>query len=302
MSFSELILYFLFWIFIPPILPGIINRVKALVTARQGPPIFQLYYDLAKLWRKDVVMSTLASPGFILAPVVIFTATLGAALLLPVGQGQPLFSFEGDVILMIYLLALSRFALAWSAMETGSAFEGMGTAREVSFGILAEISMITAILTLVMHWGSLTLPQLLAPLPGPNTALLAIGLFILLLAENCRVPFDDPATHLELTMIHEVMVLDHSGPPWALILHASAIKLMLFAMLLVQVIVPLGQFTPTMSALLMSCGVLVVVISVGLVESLMARLAFRRVPLLLTIGFLFCLFPLLLTWMGTSYG
>jgi formate hydrogenlyase subunit 4 len=136
------------------------------------------------------------------------------------------------------------------------------------------------------------------PLPGPSAALLAVGLFIILLAENCRVPFDDPNTHLELTMIHEVMVLDHSGPPLAMILHGASVKLMLFAVFLAQAVLPLSEVPLVMSLALLALAVLLVAVAVGLVESLTARLAFRRVPLLLTIGFLFCLFPLLLTWMG----
>lgn len=301
MSILEPACYLLFWILVPPLLPGIINRVKAKVAGRQGPPLLQLYYDLCKLWRKNIVLSTLASPGFLIAPTVAWVATLTAAMLIPLAGAGNINPFDGDVILMVYLLALARFCTAWGAMETGSAFEGMGTAREVSFAVLAEIGIITAMLTLIMHSGSITLVNLFIPLSGSNATLLAIGVFILLLAENCRVPFDDPTTHLELTMIHEVMVLDHSGPPWALILHGAAIKLMLFAIILVQIIFPVSEMPLGQSLLWLAGGVLAVTIAVGLVESLIARLAFRRVPLLLTIGFLFCLFPLLLTWMGMSY-
>jgi formate hydrogenlyase subunit 4 len=130
--------------------------------------------------------------------------------------------------------------------------------------------------------------------------LLAAGLFTVLLAENCRVPFDDPNTHLELTMIHEVMVLDHSGPPLAVILHGAAMKLLLFALLLTEAVVPLGTLTahPFTATAVLAAGVLIVTIGVGLVESLMARLAFRRVPLLLTTAFLLCLFALLVAWRG----
>ena len=286
------------WLFLAPLLPGVINKVNAWVAGRQGPPVLQLYYDLARLWRKGVVMSTLASPGFVMAPAVAWVAVAGAALLLPLaGAGAPV-SFDGDVLLMVYLLALARFCTAWGAMETGSAFEGMGAAREVSFAVLAEIGIITAVLTLVVQSGSIALSSMFEPLPGPSAALLAVGLFIILLAENCRVPFDDPNTHLELTMIHEVMVLDHSGPPLAMILHGAAMKLMLFAVFLAQAVLPLSELPLLPSVALLALAVLLVTVAVGLVESLTARLAFRRVPLLLTIGFLFCLFPLLLTWMG----
>jgi formate hydrogenlyase subunit 4 len=121
---------------------------------------------------------------------------------------------------------------------------------------------------------------------------------MVLLAENCRVPFDDPNTHLELTMIHEVMVLDHSGPPLAAVLHGAAIKLMLFAVLLIQAVLPLGAMCAAAAWAGLVAGVLAVTVAIGLVESLLARYAFRRVPLLLTTGFLFCLFSLLVAWKG----
>lgn len=297
----EIMLRLLLWMIIAPLLPGVINKVKAWVAGRQGPPVLQLYFDLGKLWRKGVVMSTLASPGFLIAPAAAWVAVISAAMLMPLGATGSVLSFDGDVILLVYLLALARFCTAWGAMETGSAFEGMGAAREVSFAVLAEIGIITAVLTLVVQSGSISLASMFVALAGPSAALLAAGLFIILLAENCRVPFDDPNTHLELTMIHEVMVLDHSGPPLAMILHGASVKLMLFAAFLVQAVLPVAQLPIIPSLSLLAGAILAVTVAVGLVESLTARLSFRRVPLLLTIGFLFCLFPLLLTWMGASY-
>ena len=294
----DLSLRLLAWLILAPLLPGVINKVKAWVAGRQGPPVLQLYFDLARLWRKGVVISTLASPGFVIAPAVAWVAVVGAALLLPLAGAGASASFDGDVLLLVYLLALARFCTTWGAMETGSAFEGMGAAREVSYAVLAEVGIITAVLTLVVQSGSISLASMFAPLPGPSAALLAVGLFIILLAENCRVPFDDPNTHLELTMIHEVMVLDHSGPPLAMILHGASVKLMLFAVLLAQAVLPLSELPLPASVGVLALAVLLTTVAVGLVESLTARLAFRRVPLLLTIGFLFCLFPLLLTWMG----
>jgi formate hydrogenlyase subunit 4 len=225
-------------------------------------------------------------------------ALAGAALLLPLGPAGTLLSFRGDVILLVYLLALARFATTWAAMETGSAFEGMGAAREVSYAVLAEAALIAAVLALAVQSGSLSLASMLAPAVGAGGVLLAAGLFTVLLAENCRVPFDDPNTHLELTMIHEVMVLDHSGPPLAVVLHGAAMKLMVFAVLLTEAVLPLGGLGPFAGAAALAAGVLVVTAGVGLVESLMARLAFRRVPLLLTTAFLLCLFALLVAWKG----
>ncbi|MEI7911493.1 MAG: NADH-quinone oxidoreductase subunit H [Verrucomicrobiota bacterium] len=297
-SILDLILRLDCWLLLAPLLPGIINKVKAWVAGRRGPPVLQLYYDLARLWKKGVVMSTLASPAFVMLPAVTWVALLGAAMLMPLGPLGAGLSFRGDALLLLYLLALARFCTAWAAMETGSAFEGMGTVREVSYAVLAEAALIAAVLSLSVQSGSISLAAMLGPPIGASAVLLAAGLFIVLLAENCRVPFDDPNTHLELTMIHEAMILDHSGPPLAAILHGASMKLLLFAVLLVQAVLPMGQLKPWLAAVVLAAGVLGVSVAVGLVESLLARFAFRRVPLLLTTAFLLCLFALLVAWKG----
>ncbi len=294
----EIILRLALWLLVAPLLPGLINKVKAWVAGRRGPPVLQLYYDLARLWKKSVVMSTLASPAFIAGPAVAWVALLGAALLLPLGPLGGAVSFKGDVLLVVYLLAVARFCTTWAAMETGSAFEGMGAAREVSYAVLSEAALITAILSLSVQSGSVTLNDMLAPSSGAGAVLLAGGLFAVLLAENCRVPFDDPNTHLELTMIHEVMVLDHSGPPLAVVLHGAAMKLLLFSVLLSEAVLPLAQWSTWQASTALAGAVTAVTIGVGLVESLLARFAFSRVPLLLTTAFLLCLFALLLAWKG----
>jgi formate hydrogenlyase subunit 4 len=292
------VVHLAWWLLVAPLLPGIINKVKAWVAGRRGPPVLQLYYDLARLWQRGVVLSTLASPGFIAGPAVAWVALVGASMLVPLGPAGSALSFRGDVLLMLYLLALARFCTAWAAMETGSAFEGMGTAREVSYAVLAEAALVAAMLSLSVQTGSITLAEMLQPSAGAGAALLAAGLFTVLLAENCRVPFDDPNTHLELTMIHEAMILDHSGPPLAAILHGASVKLLLFSVLLTEAVLPMGELSPfaTMGALL--AGVLTTVAGVGLVESFLARFAFRRVPLLLTTAVLLCLFALLVAWKG----
>ena len=286
------------WLLLAPLLPGIINKVKAWVAGRRGPPVLQLYFDLAKLWRKGVVLSTAVSPWHVIGPAMAWIAILGAALLLPVGPAGASLSFRGDALLFVYLLAFARFCIALAALDTGSAFEGMGVAREVSYAVLAEAAIITALLTLCVQSGSVSLATMLAPSAGAGAALLAAGLFGVLLAENCRVPFDDPNTHLELTMIHEVMVLDHSGPPLAAILHGASLKLLLFAVLLTEAVLPLGKLSLLQAVGALVTSVFVIAVVVGLVESLLARLAFRRVPLLLTTAFLLCLFALLVAWKG----
>ncbi len=294
----DVVLRLALWLLLAPLLPGVINKVKAWVAGRRGPPVLQLYYDLARLWRKGVVLSTLASPGFVAAPAVGWVAVVAAALLLPLGPFAAAVSFRGDLLLLIYLLALARFCTVWAALETGSAFEGMGSVREVSYAVLTEAAILAAVLSLCVHTGGLSLTTILAPSAGAGAVLLGAGLFTVLLAENCRVPFDDPTTHLELTMIHEAMILDHSGPPLAAILHGASVKLLLFSVLLVQAVLPLNALSPLPAAAAFAGGVLATTVGVGLVESLLARFAFRQVPFLLTLAFVLCLFALLLAWKG----
>ncbi len=289
----------LVWLLLAPLLPGIINKVKAWVAGRRGPPVLQLYYDLAKLWRKGVVLSTAVSPGHVAGPAIAWVALVGAALMLPAGPAGAPLAFRGDALLFVYLLALARFCTANAALDTGSAFEGMGAAREVSYAVIGEAALITALLALSVQTHSVSLTTMLAPpAAGAGAALLAAGLFGVLLAENCRVPFDDPNTHLELTMVHEAMVLDHSGPPLAAILHGASLKLLLFSVLLAESVLSIGKLPPLAATGVLAFSILIIAIAVGLVESLLARLAFRRVPLLLTTSFLLCLFALLVAWKG----
>lgn len=288
------------WLLLAPLVPGIIQRVKSWMAGRRGPPLLQLYFDLARLWRKGVVWSSTASPAHLVAPAIAWVALVLAALLLPLGPAGSWLGFRGDALLFVYLLGVSRFCVALAALDTGSAFEGMGAAREVSYAVLAEVAVITALLTLAVQSGSVSLATMMAPSAGAGAALLAAGLFAVLLVENCRVPFDDPQTHLELTMIHEVMVLDHSGPPLAAILHGVALKLLLFCVLLTEATVPIGRLHPVAAIAALGGGVVIVAVAIGLLESLTARLALRRVPLLLTTAILFCLFALLAAWRGRA--
>jgi formate hydrogenlyase subunit 4 len=288
------------WLLLAPLLPGIVNRVKSVVAGRRGPPILQLYFDIARLWRKGIVLGTAVSPIHLAGPAIAWVALVAAAILLPLGPAPSALAFRGDALLFVYLLAVARFFTALAALDTGSSFEGMGAAREVSYAILAEAAVFAALLTLALQSGSLSLATMLVPSAGAGALLLAGGLFAVLLAENSRVPFDDPNTHLELTMVHEVMVLDHSGPPLAVILHGAALKLLLFSVLLAEAVLPIGLLPPVVSITTLVAAVLAIAIGIGLVESLTARLAFRRVPLLLTTAILLCLFALLAAWRGVT--
>lgn len=273
---------------VAPMLPGIANRTKSALTGRRGAPVLQLYADLAKLWRKSVVYSRTTTVVFRLAPVILTAATILAACLLPLDGRQALLAFSGDLVAFAGLLALGRFLLVLAALDTGSSFEGMGASREVTVASFAEPALFLCFTVLGLATGDLRLEGMLGqplaaawPRAGPSLVLAAASLFIVTLAETCRVPVDDPLTHLELTMIHEVMVLDHSGPDLALILYAGSLKLALFGSLIVSVLVPRGQLALPLALGVLLLGLVGVAVVIGVVESVMARLRMNRVPQLL---------------------
>jgi formate hydrogenlyase subunit 4 len=268
-----------------PALPGIATRTKSLLTGRRGAPILQLYADLAKLVRKGVVYSRTVTIVFRAAPVVLTASVLVAALLLPLDGRAPIFGFTGDLVAFAGLLGLGRMALVLAGLDTGSSFEGMGASREVTVAAFAEPALLLSFTVLVLATGNLSLGGMLGPplaavwtSVAPSLVLAGASLFMLLLAENARVPIDDPATHLELTMIHEVMILDHSGPDLALILFAGAVKFALFSALIVTVLVPLADFDPWVSVGLLLAGLAVLAALVGIIEAVMARLRMDRIP------------------------
>lgn len=271
-----------------PAVPGIVVKTKSLLTGRRGPPVLQLYTDLGKLVRKGTVYSRTTTWVFRAGPVVVLASLMVAALLLPLdGRAAPA-RFAGDLVAFAGLLALGRFALVLAGLDTGSSFEGMGASREVTIASFAEPTLFLCFLALVLATGDLSLSGMLGtplaaawPRAGASLSLVGISLFVLLLAENSRVPVDDPATHLELTMIHEVIVLDHSGPDLALILYGSALKLALFGVLVVSVFVPRGGFSQPVALGLLVLGLGVVAVAAGVVEAVMARLRLARVPQLL---------------------
>jgi len=276
---------------LPPLLPGVINKVKALVAGRQGPPVLQLYYDLAKLARKRAVFSRTTTWVFLAGPAAVAAAGLVAGLLVPFGDAPAPVHFEGDMILFAYLFGLARFATVLAALDTGSSFEGMGAAREVSFSVLAEPALFLGFAALAKASGSLSLSGMLAGHGlalgrdvGPLILVLA-GWAIVYLAENARIPVDDPNTHLELTMIHEVMVLDHSGRPLALVLYGASLKLLVLGALIVVPLLP--RFgTPWLDWAAFLGATLLLACCVGLVESSTARLRLVRVPQFLVAGLL----------------
>ena len=286
---------------LPPLLVGVIAKTKALFAGRVGPPLFQPYYDLLKLAQKDSVFSTTTTWVFRAGPVVGLVTAAIAALLVPLADASAPISFTGDLILLAYLLGLGRFFTAAAALDTGSAFEGMGAAREVTFACLAEPAFFLGLLVLAKLSGSLQLAGMLSsslaahwPTAGAALALVLLSWFIVLLAENSRIPFDDPNTHLELTMIHEVMVLDHSGPAFGMILYGAALKLFVFGALVVRLAFPLTTGLPWLDWPIFVAGMLVVAVAIGVVESSMARLRLTQVPVLLVAACLLSAFGVIL--------
>ncbi len=265
-----------------PLLLAVINRVKAIVAGRRGPPLLQPYRDLLRLLRKGAVYSVTTTWVFRAGPLVSLGATAVALLLVPLGGLAAGLSFPGDFLVAIYCLALARFLTVLAALDTGSAFEGMGASREMWLGAQSEPALLVSVLVLGLTSGSWGLAGMLAA-PGWGTAagalvLVAAVLFLVLLVESARIPFDDPTTHLELTMVHEVMILDHGGPDLALAEYAAALKLWLFASLLAGLLVPARTGHPLLDGALACGGVFALGGVIGVVESTMARLRLTRIP------------------------
>lgn len=278
----------------PPLLLGFIGKTKAFFAGRKGAPLLQPYFDLYKLMRKASVYSVTTNWIFRAAPMVSTAAILAAGFMMPIAALKPPVQFEGDIILFVYLFALARFVIILAALDTGSSFEGMGASREATFGCLSEITMFLNFAILALLSRRLSLSEIFSGglssswfLVGPVLILVVVSFFLLLLVENSRIPIDDPDTHLELTMIHEVMVLDHSGVDLAYILYGKAVKLFLFGTLVVCVI-----FTSKTGDLLIDTGFFILEIIglallIGIVESTMARLRLNKVPYLLFSAFIF---------------
>ncbi|RCK79493.1 MAG: Hydrogenase 4 subunit C [Candidatus Ozemobacter sibiricus] len=283
-----------------PLLQGVIHRTKAFFAGRQGAPVWQPYYDLARLLGKGAVYSRTTTWIFVAGPVVGLASLLVALTLMPLGGASAFLAFPGDLVLMLYLLGLLRFVTVLAALDTGSSFEGMGASREVTFAALAEPPVFLALAILARKTGALSLSGIMSGISptlwvtaGPMLALLATALFFVFLAENARIPVDDPNTHLELTMIHEVMVLDHSGPDFAMILYGASLKLWLLGSLVVGLVLPAGLpwFLAWPAAV---GGLLLLAVLTGVVESTMARLRLHKVPQFLVGALIMTLLALVL--------
>ena len=253
---------------------GVINRCRALLAGRKGLPFFQHIYNVRLLMRKGAVYSTTTTALFRIAPAVYLGSAIVAILFIPIADLNPLISFEGDVICFAYLLALGRFALILAAMDTGSSFEGMGASREALYGALIEPAIMVGFATLAMFCGYTSFADIFAHEQSFNlhltiVMLLTAYLFIkIAFVESGRVPVDDPRTHLELTMIHEVMCLDYCGIDMAMIQIAGWLKTASLSMLAANAIAATGCFHWWFATPL---AILLTGLSVGVVESTQAR-------------------------------
>jgi formate hydrogenlyase subunit 4 len=293
-----------------PLLTGCIRNWKAKLQNRHGARIWQPYSDLVKFFRKDMVISEHASWVFSFAPYVVFITTLVAGLLVPMVTVQAPLSLFGDVLALVGLLALGRFFLALGGLDPGSAFGGMGSSREMTIAAIAEPAMMLAIFTVAITAGSTDISHIVQVAQSPTwkvlnpTHVMAFAaLFIVLLAETGRIPVDNPATHLELTMIHEAMLLEYSGRYLALMEWGASIKQLVLMTLLVNIFFPIGMATDATPAAL-GIGVLVyagklilIAAAVVVVETTNAKLRLFRVPDLLGAAFVLGALALLSTFL-----
>lgn len=289
-----------------PFIVGVIRKVKARLQCRRGAGFFQPYADLAKLFRKQPVRSSTTSWIFTAAPYIVFASTVAAGLLMPVFLSHTPLNFAGNIIALVYLLALGTFFLILAGLDAGSAFGGMGSSREAVIATLAEPAMMLSILAIALTAGSTNLSTIVhqsalledVVLAPPAHLMALAAMFIVTLAETGRVPVDNPATHLELTMIHEAMLLEYSGRYLALMEWAAGIKLLVFLTLIVNVFAPWGIAT-SVAPVALATGAVVYVLKVaglavviGVIESMFAKLRLFRVPELLGAAFILALLAL----------
>ncbi len=268
---------------LPFLFTGLINRVKSLWSGRIGPSLLQPARDFFRLLKKGEVISTSSSFVFRIAPSITFASVILAGLIVPMTCRQSVISFESDFLLFAYALSAGKFFAITGALDTGSSFEGMGASREAAFSCLVEPAFFIVIASLGVLGGEFSFEKLLTvstvsgELKFLTVVLGVIALFIMLVAEGCRVPVDDPNTHLELTMIHEVMVLDNSGPDLGMIMYASAMKMVVIGSIIANVILPAG-IPPALSLAGFLIIMTLLAVTIGTIESVMARLRMSHVP------------------------
>lgn len=277
-----------------PLLQGIIKKSKALLQNRIGPSVLQPYYDLVKYMKKDAVISGHASWLTVATPYIVFASILTAGLLVPTFLADTPLGFMGDLILIVYLFGLARFFTALTALDAGSSFGGMGSSREMALSAIAEPALLLAVFAALLSGGTTKLNQLLQVLAShgwngiePSYALAFLSMFIVVIAETGRIPVDNPDTHLELTMIHEGMLLEYSGRYLGLMMWAAQIKQLLILSLFVNLFFPWGLAADwnaggiLLSFLLYLLKLAALGISLAVIETLYAKIRIFKVPKLL---------------------
>jgi len=297
-----------------PLFVGFVRKVKARLLRRQGPPLIQPYLDLARLMSKEVVLADGASWLFRVIPYLVFAATWVAASLVPTFRADLLFSWSADLIAIIALLGSARFFLALAGMDVGTSFGGIGSSREVMIASLAEPAMIMIVFTVALIAGSTQLSTVAAFMASPavglrvSLGLALMALILVAIAENGRIPIDNPATHLELTMVHEAMVLEYSGRHLALIELAGALKLVLYVSLIACLFAPWGIEAAGAAPPSLAIGVLAYAgkLSVGgfllaLFETSIAKMRVFRAPEFLGVALMLGLLATLLRFVSGSF-
>ena len=296
-------------LFLSPLITGFSRTLKARLQMRRGAGILQPYWDIHKLLRKGMVIPETASWIFSATPYVLFVTTLLAGLLIPTVSAQAPLSLYGGVLAVVYLLALGRFFLALGGLDTGSSFGGLGSSREMTISAIAEPALMLAVFTVALSAGSTNLSVVAQASLGqswrflaPQQMLAFAALFIVLIAETGRIPVDNPATHLELTMIHEAMILEYSGPYLALIEWSAAMKQLVLMTLLVNVFFPFGlsigwSMGTLLSLVLFGLKLLLLAAAVVLVETTNAKMRLFRVPELLAVAFVLSATALISTFL-----
>ncbi len=277
-----LILNLLILLFVPFLMAGVIKKTKAFWGGRQGASVLQPFYDFKKLLKKDFVISETTSQVFKIAPVISIVTVLFASLFIPLATGSALINITGGLIIFAYTLSLGKFFSLISAMDTGSSFEGMGASREACFTSIVEPAFFITIASIMALSGNYTFESLQNVLSNAGsygiliTIFAVVVLFLMILIEGSRVPVDDPATHLELTMIHEVMILDNSGSDLAFFTWANSIKMFLISSLIAYMIIP--QSIAEWAYVLCYLAVMFVIsVLIGTIESGMARIRMSHV-------------------------
>ena len=293
---------FLIIILFSPLVNGVIKKLKAYMQGRVGPGVLQPYYDLLRLLKKDMVVSTVTSWIFKATPYIVFAATVVAALIVPVVSTLSSFSITGDVIALIYLFALARFFMALAGLDAGTGFGGEGSSREMTVAILVEPMMMLALFTAAISAGSTNLVRI-ATVQSVNFSpshLLALSAFLVaIIAETGRVPVDNPDTHLELTMIHEGMILEYSGRYLALMEWGHYIKQMVLFTLAVDIFFPAGMVqasggvTVAAAAGIYALKMLGMAVLMALIESTRAKVRFFQLPSILGSAFVLAFLSLL---------